>query len=40
MDRSIAVAVSSAITTTVTGIFQRHASPRQRPLTGSASGGR
>jgi len=40
MDRSIAVAVSSATTTTVTGIFQRHASPRQRPLTGSASGGR
>jgi len=40
MDRSIAVAVSSATTTTVTGIFQRHASPRQRPLSGSASGGR
>jgi hypothetical protein len=40
VDRSIAVAVSSATTTTVTGIFQRHASPRQRPLSGSASGGR
>jgi RES domain-containing protein len=40
MDRSIAVAVSNATTTTVTGIFQRHVSPRQRPLTGSASGGR
>ncbi len=40
MDRSIAVAVSSATTTTVTGIFQRHASPKQRPLSGSASGGR
>ena len=40
MDRSLAVAVSNATTTTVTGVFQRHASPRQRPLTGSASGGR
>jgi RES domain len=40
MDRSIAVAVSSATTTTVIGIFQRHASLRQRPLSGSASGGR
>ena len=40
MDRSIAVAVSNATTTTVTGVFQRHTSPRQRPLTGSASGGR
>jgi RES domain-containing protein len=40
MDRSIAVAVSSATTTTVAGIFQRHASPKQRPLSGSASGGR
>lgn len=40
MDRSLAVAVSNATTTDVTGVFQRHASPRQRPLTGSASGGR
>lgn len=40
MDRSIAVAVSSATTTTASGIFQRHASPKQRPLSGSASGGR
>lgn len=40
MDRSLAVAVSNATTTTVTGVFQRHASPRQRPLSGSASGGR
>jgi RES domain-containing protein len=40
MDRSLAVAVSNATTTVVTGVFQRHASPRQRPLTGSASGGR
>lgn len=40
MDRSLAVAVSSAATTNVTGVFQRHASPRQRTLTGSASGGR
>lgn len=40
MDRSIAVAVSNATTTSVTGVFQRHTSPRHRPLTGSASGGR
>lgn len=40
MDRSIAVAVSKATATSVTGIFQRHTSPRQRPLSGSASGGR
>lgn len=40
MDRSLAVAVSNATTTTVSGVFQRHASPRQRPLSGSASGGR
>lgn len=40
MDRSIAVAVSNATITAVSGIFQRHASPRSRPLTGSASGGR
>lgn len=40
MDRSLAVAVSNATTTDVTGVFQRHASPRQRPLSGSASGGR
>jgi RES domain-containing protein len=40
VDRSIAVAVSNATTTTVKGVFQRHVSPRQRPLTGSASGGR
>jgi len=40
MDRSIAVAVSSATTTTASGVFQRHASPKQRPLSGSASGGR
>lgn len=40
MDRSLAVAVSNATTITVTGVFQRHASPRQRPLSGSASGGR
>lgn len=40
MDRSIAVAVSSTDRATASGVFQRHASPRQRPLTGSASGGR
>lgn len=40
MDRSLAVAVSKATTTTLSGVFQRHASPRQRPLSGSASGGR
>lgn len=40
MDRSIAVAVSNAKTVTVAGVFQRHASPRHRPLSGSASGGR
>jgi len=40
MDRSVAVAVSQAGTTTVSGVFQRHISPRQRPLSGSASGGR
>ena len=40
MDRSIAVAVSNAGAITVSGVFQRHTSPRQRPLTGSAAGGR
>lgn len=40
MDRSLAVAVSQVDTTTVSGVFQRHISPRQRPLDGSASGGR
>jgi RES domain-containing protein len=40
MDRSLAVAVSRAGTVTVRGVFERHCSPRQRPLSGNASGGR
>lgn len=40
MDRPTALAVSRASTTTVKGRFQRHVSPRQRLLTGSAAGGR
>jgi RES domain-containing protein len=40
VDRSTALAVSQAGTTTITGVFHRHISLRQRPLSGSASGGR
>jgi hypothetical protein len=40
MDRSIAVAVSQAGTTTIKGTFERHSSPRQRPLSGTEWGGR
>lgn len=39
MDRPLAVAVSNAGAVTVSGTFQRHCSPRQRPLSGNASGG-
>lgn len=40
MERSLAVAVSSAQVTRVEGVFFRHSSSRHRPLDGSASGGR
>jgi RES domain-containing protein len=40
VDRNLAVAVSSAKISAVEGVFQRHASPTVRTLTGSASGGR
>ena len=40
MDRNLAVAVSSAKISEVRGVFQRHASPSIRTLTGSPAGGR
>jgi RES domain-containing protein len=39
-DRTSAVAVAAAGTTTVEGTFQRQVSPRHRTLSGSAAGGR
>lgn len=39
-DRTAVVAVAAAGATSVSGIFERHTSPRYRTLTGSAAGGR
>lgn len=40
MDRNLAAAVSKASIIDVRGRFQRHASPKQRTVAGSAAGGR
>lgn len=40
VDRNTALAVARCGTTTVDGVFQRHVSPKVRPLTGSIAGGR
>jgi len=40
MNREVLEGVASASTTTVSGIFQRHTSPRVRDLVGSSAGGR
>jgi hypothetical protein len=40
VDRNLAVAVAGCGTTSISGVFMRHASPRARTLTGSTAGGR